>query len=226
MNRVQVHRDFVRNGEFNTVSLPFDISQMALTSRSHPFSGATIYEMVDAQIYNETIEVTVSQVNAIRAGYPYLIKWDDRGDVLSNPTFTSVSVSVDGTTQYSKTSRSGLLTMYGNLAPIEDPLCLSNTIYLFDGNPRYYWACTEGNVVLKGFRGYFLSEDDKLISPDKTIVIGEEFKHEDPTTGWMDVADGTSEEVRKVIENGHVVIIKNGVKYSIVGEKLEQGAAK
>ena len=71
---------------------------------------------------------------------------------------------------------------------------------------------------MRAFRGYFKVEGYTGVTPRLRIVVGEQGVTELET---VTEADGNSTEVRKYIENGVLVIERNGVRYDATGARME-----
>ena len=84
-------RTFYKDGTWNTLSLPFDVSTLTGT----PLSGATIMELdKDKTAYNsETGVLTVAfkSATSISKKTPYIVKWTNGSDV-TDPTFSNIGV--------------------------------------------------------------------------------------------------------------------------------------
>ena len=95
-------RTLWKDGNWNTLCLPFDLKSLTGTV----LDGCTLMELdVDdnygtesAPLYtgfdkdNGTLYLYFKNANSIKAGKPYIIKWNN-GDNLVNPTFTDVKIS-------------------------------------------------------------------------------------------------------------------------------------
>ena len=67
-------RTLWRDGDWNTICLPFDVD---LTDESNPLYGAIARTMESASLQDETLKLTFAdQVDKLEAGVPYIIKWE------------------------------------------------------------------------------------------------------------------------------------------------------
>ena len=70
-------RTLYKNGEWNTLCLPFDVADIS----SSPLAGATIKEFIDVSFKDGTLTLTFADATNIKAGHAYLIKWDSGSDL-------------------------------------------------------------------------------------------------------------------------------------------------
>ena len=82
-------RILYKDGEWNTICLPFDV-----TLANSPLAGATAKTLDDATMTGTTVSLTFgSEVSRLEAGVPYIIKWEGDGtDNIENPVFNGVTV--------------------------------------------------------------------------------------------------------------------------------------
>ena len=83
-------RTLVKNGSWNTLCLPFNLTNFTGT----PLADATVmkFKYEDSGFANGTLTLEfASAANKIEAGKPYIVKWDN-GDPIVNPEFAGVTV--------------------------------------------------------------------------------------------------------------------------------------
>ena len=82
-------RTLTKNGDWNTLTLPFAISNFTGT----PLEGATVKELnaTTSNLNNGTLTLNFISATSIEAGKPYIIKWTG-GTSLESPTFTGVTI--------------------------------------------------------------------------------------------------------------------------------------
>ena len=82
-------RTFKKNGNWNTLCLPFDV-----TLANSPLAGAEVRTMSSTtSITGEKLTLKTESVSTtkLEAGTPYLIRWTDGGDNIEDPVFSSVT---------------------------------------------------------------------------------------------------------------------------------------
>jgi hypothetical protein len=85
-------RMLYKDGNWNTLTLPFDVD---LTAVGCPLAGATARTLTNANIVGTTLNLTFgAPVNQLLAGVPYIIKWeeDTKHPTISDPRFLSVMI--------------------------------------------------------------------------------------------------------------------------------------
>ena len=95
-NVTLANRTLYKDGSWNTLCLPFNLNDLTGT----PLEGATMMELGNSvgcgTGYNaSTGTLTLDFVPAyiIEAGHAYLVKWEQEGDPISNPTFIGVTIN-------------------------------------------------------------------------------------------------------------------------------------
>ena len=179
-------RTFYRDGKWNTICLPFDV-----TLASSPLSGATLIEMDNSSTgtsldtSNGELTLKFSNATNIEAGKPYLIKWD-AGENIVSPTFNGVTIT--STTPTSVVSHDNKLKFVGQYNPysitdanIDEVILLtSNNKLGYSNNPR----------TLNCFRAHFFAPKDGDMSRSvKQYSI--EFGNGQGTTGITEMRSET-----------------------------------
>lgn len=197
-----LHRTFYKDGYFNTLCLPFDLS----TFEGTPLEGAEVFAFESATLSDDELELHLVPVAAIEAGKPYLIRWTSGKNVYSM-TFPNVVIKAH---EGEAVGTEGV-KFVGTMG--QSTLSAGNTETLFVGaNNTLYWP--EVDSTLKGFRAYFLVSGSVAphSAPARFVI------RNTPTT----LQEATRDEpVRKCIENGQVLIIRNGVKYNAQGQTVK-----
>ena len=149
-NVTLVGRTLYKDGDWNTLCLPFDISV-----GSDVMEGATAMTLNDetSNFNSESGVLTlnfdeVASGSTIAAGTPFIVKWT--GSNVTNPVFSGVTVS--STTAGSVTSGDNLVQFIGTYAPVSLAAGDQSNLYLGSGNKLYYPSTTR---QINAFRGYF-----------------------------------------------------------------------
>ena len=89
VNVTLVGRTLYKDGAWNTLCLPFDV-----TLAGSALNGATARPLTAASISGTTLNLTFGDaVNTLEAGTPYIIKWDGDGTSnIENPVFEGVTI--------------------------------------------------------------------------------------------------------------------------------------
>ena len=228
MNRTVYAMDY-----YNTICLPFAVSASDLTDPSHPLYGYSQLMAFDgAEVtgsgQNIFINVYVKPADHIEAGIPYFISYpSSHGDIV-NPIFPSVTCTE---TQPGSVTKDGV-TFQGMFGPehittyAENVAAGSHEDYLFLGsNNRLLWPNDDG-TSMRGFRAYFILHRDYI--PASHAPRGTSARIVTRTSTTTDI-EGVqmpsgrpfTDRVQKVIENGMLYIIRNGVKYDAQGKMVK-----
>ncbi len=214
---VTLVRPLNRDGYFATLCLPFNMSAEQIAESS--LHGAEIKEFTNATVSGGTLNIEFSPVSAIEAGKPYFVKYEDAellGDALDRLDF--MDVVINKTAPVAVTH--GGLTMTGTYVPKSVSAQASATdgdgvLFLGPSN-TLYWPSAAGNI--KPFRAYF-SIAGGLGAPIRRGMPARIVERENTATGVGEFESQKSNgEIQKVIENGQLIIIRNGEKFNAQGQ--------
>jgi len=205
-------------GKWCVFALPFDYS-----FRSGNTLKGGVYEMYradytdDGQLFLYFAPVT-TKINANR---PYLYR-SATGD--SKPLFTNVELQAVADGSYSvdntNTTVGGEVTIHNTTAAML--LAKEKSVIYLDNNRLYYPNLNpDTDTWMRAFRGYFTLDGMSIrhIAPRVRIVV------EGETVTELEVVseDGAEADtaVRKYMENGILVIERNGVRYDATGARID-----
>jgi len=149
----------------------------------------------------------------IKAGKPYIIVWES-GENIVNPTFNNVTITED---EASASTKSGGVQFCGTFIPYTVTGGDKGIMFVGLGG-ALNWPSEGGNI--NGFRSYFtvdLSTGSPFAQGMRSFLV-----EGDGTTGIEATETEVVEKVKKLIEGGKVIIISNGVKYDINGQKITE----
>ena len=211
---ITISRTLYRDGYFNTLCLPFDLSAEQIAASE--LSSAEIMEFTNAYISGEgdeqTLDLRFDPVSQIEAGKPYLIRFPDTDDELSSIAFNSVIVTKDPSDE-PITIDGTSMDFVGILAPTH--LNSSNNLFL-GANDELYWMNENDDTDLKGFRAYFVAP-----AAARSMVRGKRARivtRENAPTGLSDVQ--TTVRGTKVMKDGQLFIIYEGKTYNAQGQTI------
>jgi len=142
-------RTLLANGDWNTLCLPFSIP--ASGNGRSPIAGATVKEFTSAAL-NDTrdhLHVGFTEVTAIEAGKPYLVKWSTGVNIV-NPMFLNVTISATAPATVSLLN--GDVQFAGTLSPTQ---LTNDGTQLFVGTGNQIHYPSSANYSLKSCRAYF-----------------------------------------------------------------------
>ena len=139
-------RTFYHDGSWNTLCLPFDITDYTGT----PLEGATVmqFKKKDTSFSGSTLTIGFSEPKSVKAGKPYLVKWTDGAGDVKDPTFRNVTISATEPDSYEATD----VFMLGTFSPVKLEAGDTKKLYLGGGNTLYY---PQTDVPVNACRAYF-----------------------------------------------------------------------
>jgi hypothetical protein len=207
---VTINRKFIKNDYFNTICLPFDLATLDGT----PLANGELYELTESEEDEGYIDLTLSKVTSLTAGKPYLIKWNYGEDITGPITFNNVTIKASEGTTVTNT----IVDFVGTIG--RTTLTPGDEDYLFLGaSNKLYYSASDDNTSMKGFRAYFIvKSSEKSALPHQAPA---RFVIASPKTPTA--VENVQGEVQgtKVLENGQLYIIKNGVKYNAQGQIIK-----
>lgn len=204
VDRAIVYRR-LQAGMCNTICLPFAITEKSKT----PYANATFYEFTALTQGNDQIELQFREVQTLEAGIPYLIQPNE--DIVDTVRFNHYGDFVKFVHEAEElywTINGTRITYHGVLAPTTIP----KGALMLVANNRLAKASQAGQM--QGLRGYFTVDGP---APSKAIIS---FKQGTTTDDKTVVTPLPSTEVRKVLQDQQVFIIKDNEAYNILGEAV------
>ena len=212
-----INRKLYKDGYYNTLCLPFDQSAADLAETTNPLNGFTIYEFDGAtKIGDAQLDIRVTETDHIEAGVPYLLDWPTQTDeVLTSLEFKGVTITTDEGRTIGEPYE---VQFVGNISTTgENGMENGNHNHLFIGaNNELFWPNTSNG--LKGFRAHFEvpASDPAYVprnSPARIVV------QTNVATG-VENTSANSAGAKKQLENGQLVIIRDNIRYNVMGLKL------
>ena len=218
----------MQGGMYNTLCLPFSVNESQLAAA---LPGATVMQFtgVDENLYDESGDpvavLNFTQVTSMEAGVPYLVK--PAADITNAITFSGVTTGYNGgnpiviETAPEQTPISlgdgGSVTFQGTI--------LSTKVYpgefILVANDRIAQVTQTGDMA--GMRGHFIINDPNLQTLAEQGRVYLSMKK--PVTTSIPVAPEAEQqrkpEVRKIMRNGQIYIIRDGVTYTITGARVK-----
>ena len=195
---VYLKRDFAADGKYYTLCLPFDLTAEQVTAA---FGSCTLAKLTSSTLNGGEIELNFDDVTAIEAGVPYLFL--PAADIASC-FFPAVTINAEASRVIN--------TTYFKMTGIYNPTVLTSEDY-FMNNDNYLVQVTDENP-LKPFRAYFTVVENSGANNAPARVV---FSHNQATAIGNINANAP---VEKTIENGQIVIIKDGVRYNVLGTQI------
>ena len=198
---VNLTRSWEADGYYSTLCLPFDLSSAQVSSIFG--AGTELATLSSSSIDEETIYLVFESASSIEAGKPYLI---NPANSVANPQIAGVTIAED---------LNDVSTTYVDFKGTFSPTALaaSENILCLGGSNSLGWPSAAGN--LNGMRAYFeihsLPAGAPALRHARFIAPGQHIP------AAIDDTQGEEGRIEKVIEDGQVIIIRDGKKYNVLG---------
>ncbi len=125
-------RTLYKDGSWNTICLPFDVD-----IEDSPLAGADVRQLTGASYEEGTLTLEFTAVTEIKAGEPYIIKWEE-GNNLVNPVFKGVEVVAGLSEARFDIGEEMALTFKGTYAPVKYTSENKSILLVGDNSALYY----------------------------------------------------------------------------------------
>ena len=145
-------RTLYKDGGWNTICLPFDLSAEQIAADDCPLKGTIIKTLESSDFEDGTLTLNFTDASSISAGTPYVVKWStestEGAEGTENPVFKGVTIS--------STGGSGVGSMYvdfvGTFSPVDLQGNDRKVLFMGSSNTLYY---PSKNLTVKSCRAYF-----------------------------------------------------------------------
>ena len=198
--RVQVNREFLA-GKLYTIALPFTLTDVV----SIFGQGTIVYEYDKLLEQNDEVVLHFKEVNTISAGKPYLLKPAQNVDgfVVNNVTLSNSAQTLSFTVGTTTIAMEPVLSVTSGQTT-EGKYWLASDTYLYNNTN-----------ALPSLRALFTISTPSDIAPRARVALGENVE-----TG-LDNNQLPNTNIQKVLENGQLIIIRDGVKYNVQGQVIK-----
>ncbi len=193
-------RSFVGGDNFYSLCLPFGLSAAQLTEVFG--NGYVLGEMQNASNANDVVTFEMGTASSVEAGKPYIIRPTQNA---ANPLFRGVTIDADASTSV---SFGGIAGMRGFYAP---SVAGENEWFLGAANTLYQ---NSDNSASNAFRAFFQVQGGSPLNAPRIRMLPQ------TATGMETVQNGPAQEVRKVLRDGEVYILRNGAAYTVFGQRV------
>ena len=147
-------RTFYKDGNWNTLCLPFDVENLTGT----PLQGATLMELGNSDACNTGFDASTGTLNLefvaaskIEAGHAYIVKWTS-GSNIENPVFNGVTVENEDPNGQKVISKDEKVSFRGtyDFTTYADS---DNTILFLGGENKLFYP--QNGASIGAFRAYF-----------------------------------------------------------------------
>ena len=196
---VEVQRQFIA-GNLYTIALPFALNDV----ESVFGTGTIVYEYASLVQAGGEVVLNFNIVNSLGAGKPYLIAptKDVNGFSIQNVILTNKPNNITFTVGKTTITMEAILSVEAN-AKTDGRYWLAADKYLYNSEN-----------TLPALRALFNVSTKSGMPPRARVALGE-----NAATGLDNITNGENTTI-KVIENGQLIIIRNGEKFNAQGQKL------
>ena len=201
---------------YNTICLPFNLTTLV----GSPYEGASVLKFERTNINDDVLELhfntlNVSEETPLMAGVPYLIK--PNNEIVSSVDFFDVTTPIiENPNEYGgKDVEGGDLTFHGIMNPTS--IVANSNILMLVAENRLAEPSADGEML--GLRGFF-TVNGPLQLPKQAIIV---IQQSTPTS--IPVAPEAEQqlkpEVRKVMYDGKIYILRGDEVYTITGHRVK-----
>lgn len=202
---IQLNRTIVA-GMYNTICLPFDVSDATLKAVFG--SDVELKQMSSAELEGDVLNLNFEDATTgIYRGTPYLIKTSSN---VEDPIFTDIEIKAKVATATSGTNADFIGTFIKSEVPDGE-----NNLFLGPNDLLYF---SSSPTPIKGMRAYF--QLNGISNPQQAIKHARIVAHGQVVTS-IDFVNESNESTIKTIENGQLVIIRDGVRYNVMGVRIK-----
>ena len=205
--KILLKRTFVA-GMYNTICLPFSDWDSSLKLIFG--EGYELLELESAVLEGDVLNLNFTPVTSLGHGRPYLIK--PTQDVV-NPIFGTnhtIDERTDGYNIMSSTNANFIGTFIKGTIPAGE-----DNLFLGQNNLLYF---SDNDTPIKGMRAYFQVKG--VPHPSQAIRHANIIANDQVVTS-IDFTKGENNKVMKAIENGQLIIIRNGVRFTVQGQRIQ-----
>lgn len=200
---VQLNRTIL-GGMYNTICLPFPVN--STMCKAIYGNDVELYTLGTATISGDILNLQFDEASDIYQGTPVLIKTST--DIV-NPLFEGVTVL----TKSADRTDGGAVTFRGTF--VSKDFHNGDQVLLLVANNMLSYPLSDR--TLKGFRAYFEVNNPQASAPIRgaRIIAGQN------VVTSIDLVEAQTEGVTKVIENGQLIIIRDGVRHNALGVQVQ-----
>ena len=199
---VELSRSFT-GGMYNTICLPFAVSSDKVIEAFG--DGVELIYMTGATLDGSILDLEFASTTSIYPGTPYLIRPVSN---VVNPQFMGVEFSLENASATAGENADFIGTFIKSEVPAGE-----NNLFLGQNNMLYF---SQTATPIKGTRAYFRVNVPGGANMVKAARI---VTSQNATTDINLVEQGV--QTQKIMENGQLFIIKNGVKYNAMGQMVK-----
>ena len=221
-------RTLRKAGCFNTLTLPFNVPDI----EHSPLADAEVYTFTSATVQDGTLLLDIARVtsNSLVAGTPYLIQWDNTGEVMTFLHFTGITSSSWDSDEEADSVGTGDVKFkgfYGKTHINDATDGAGQHLNLFLGaNNELYWPNDgdDDEAKMLGFRAFFNVTTGVSSSPIRRgMPAALRIVENGNTTTDVDHVQRDDTQCTKVMRDGQLYLLHNGRMYNVQGQMIKEG---
>lgn len=201
---IQIIRTIVAD-MYNTICLPFDVNSTQLKAIFG--SDVELKQLSSAELNGDELDLIFEDATSIYRGTPYLIMTSSN---VVNPVFAEVEIKAEEGAATSGTNADFIGSFIAGQVPAGE-----DNLFLGPNNLLYFW---EEPTPIKGTRAYFHIKG--VPHPSQSIKHAKIITNDQVVTS-IDFTKGENNKVMKAIENGQLIIIRNGERFTVQGQRIQ-----
>ena len=213
---ITINRPLTLNGDYCTLTLPFNLSASQIADPECPLHGFVIKEFESSEEKDGAVNVYLNQVYAIEAGKPFFVRY---GGAPSDSRLTPLqfkNVTVACSTPVAAEDEG--FTPHGVFNPYSLIANDASTLFLSSANTLYY---PSADGTMNGFRAY-IKVSGSMGAPIRRGAPVRICERENVATGVIDNSQKSKVESQKskVLIDGQLLIIRDGKTYNAQGQLI------
>jgi hypothetical protein len=212
---VEIYRN-LQAGMYNTICLPFGINSLEGTlyqgASVMKFVGTTIEKVGGEDMLKLNFQkLTFQGADTMEAGVPYLIQPYER-DIKEPVRVSNVFTDATSIARKSIHPTNSVATFKGITSPVE--IQEDAKILFLVANNRLATASSPGMMMAN--RAYFILDDAQILPKRSMISIVQS-----TPAGLEEIYNTYQTEAYKMLYNGMIVIVRDGVMYDLMGTRIQ-----
>ena len=212
---ITINRPLLRNGDYCTLTLPFNLSAAQIADEACPLHGFTIKEFESSES-GDAVNIYLTEVSEIEAGKPYFVRYagTPNNNSLTPLTFRYVTVAAYQPENIALTDDCTPHGVFNPYPLIKDDV---STLFLSSNNTLYY---PSANGTMNGFRAY-IKVGGALSAPIRRGAPIRIVEKENTTTGIQNTDAKWASQIQKILRDGQIIIIRGEHMYNAQGMRIQ-----
>ena len=199
------NRTLYKDGSWNTLCLPFDLT---LSGSVLDGDNVELMTLGDASFSQGTLSLSFVVADEIKAGKPYIIRWNNTGSHIVNPVFKGVTI-VNASLDENAATKNDVISFKGIYSPFEITEANNKLLYLGDDNQVYYPSAA---MTINAFRAYFELQGD--------LECGEPSSTDNGINAFVLNFDGETTSIDQITIDHSPLTIDHEAWYDLSGRML------